>query len=290
MNTRITRLAAVSAVTAAAFFGAAQEARATLLSYWNFNNVGPAYLSGNGTLGSFSTSGAAYGEAYTQVNNATAGTLGGNTANSTAFSSSAIKIDFANLGTVATPLINGKVATAYTAQGQTNTTVGGYGVFADDTTNRVAGDSTTGGSLIIMNPSGTTLGKYITFSLSSAGYNALTLSFATRMSGGGATGTELWSYSLDGTNFSSLGSITPGSGVFASRSLNLSSLSGTALDNQGTFYVRMTIGTGTSASYAFDNIQLTGTAVSTIPEPSTYALLGGVGALGLVLAARRKRA
>lgn len=288
MNIRITRLSALSALTAAAFFGTAHEAHATLLSYWNFNNASPAYLSGNGTLGSFSTSAASYGETYTQTNNSTAGTLGGNTANSTAFNGSAIKIDFSNLATATDPIINGKTfVSGYTTQGQTNTTLGGYGNFLDDTTNRVAGDSTTGGSLIIMNPSGATVGKYITFSLSSLGYNTLSLSFATRISGG-TTGTELWSYSLDGTNFTSLGSVTPTAGSFGLQTLNLSSLSSTALDNQAAFYVRMTIGTGTSASYALDNIQLNGT-LSAIPEPSTYALLGGTGALGLAFVIRRKR-
>ncbi|HEY9249098.1 MAG TPA: PEP-CTERM sorting domain-containing protein [Rariglobus sp.] len=291
MNIRITRLAALSAITAASFLGTAHEARSqsVLLSYWNFNNVSPAYLGGNGTLGSFSTSSAAYGEAYTQVNASTAGSLGSNTANGTVFNGSAIKIDLSNLGSATTPIINGKTnASSYTLQGQTNTTFGGYGAFLDDATNRVAGDTTTGGSLIIMNPSGTELGKYITFSLSSAGYNSLSLSFATRISGT-TTGTELWSYSTDGTNFTSLASVTPTAGSFGLKTLDLSSLSSTALDNQSSFYLRMTIGTGTSASYALDNIQLTGTAISSIPEPSTYALLGGLGALGLTLARRRSR-
>lgn len=288
MNTRISPFAAVSALAAASFLGAAQEARATLLSYWNFNNVSPGYLSGNGSLGSLGTSSAAYGEAYTQVNNSTAGTLGANTANGTVFSGSAIKIDFANLATAATPIINGKTfVSTYTLQGQTNTSFGGYGTFSDNTTNRVAGDNTTGGSLIIMNPSGAELGKYITFSLSSLGYDTLSLSYASRISAG-ATGTETWSYSLNGTSFTSLGSISPTVGSFGLHSLNLSSLSSGALDNQSAFYLRMTIGTGTAASYAFDNIQLTGTAVSPIPEPSTFALLGGLGSLG-VAALRRRR-
>lgn len=289
MNTRISRLAALSALTAAAFFGTAHEAHATLLTYWNFNNTNPAYLSGNGTLGSFSTTAAAYGEAYTQVNNSTAGTLGGNTANGTVFSGSPIKIDFSNLATATDPIINGKTfVSGYANQGQTNTTFGGYGNFLDDTTNRVAGDITTGGSLIIMNPSGSTVGKYITLSLSSLGYNTLSLSFATRISGG-TTGTELWSYSLNGTDFFTLGSVTPTAGSFGLQTLNLSSLSSTALDNQSTFYVRMTIGTGTSASYAFDNLQLNGTAISPVPEPSTYAVLGGLSVLGLALSQRRTR-
>jgi len=257
----------------------------TLISYWNFNNVSPGYLSGNGTLGSFSTSAAAYGETYVQTSGSSAGTLRSNTANGTVFSGTSININFANLGTAATPNINGKTfASNYTLQGQTNTTFGGFGTFQDSTLNRAAGDSTTGNSLIIMNPSGSSLGKYITFSLSSTGYDTLSLSYATRMSSG-ATGSEIWSYSTDGVNYFSLGSITPTAGSFGVATLNLSTLSGNALDNQGTFYLRMTIGNGTSASYALDNIQLTGVA---IPEPATVAMV--VGGLGLGLGfARRNR-
>jgi len=286
MKISLPRLTAFWTILATSFVWAANDAHATLLSYWNFNNVSPAY--NTGTLGSFSTSAAAYGEAYTQTNNSTAGTLGSNTANSTVFNGSAIKIDFSNLATAPTPIINGKIYSGYTQQGQTNTVVGGYGTFADDTTNRVAGDATTGGSMIIMNPSGSEQGKYITFSLSSLGYNTLSLTYATRISGS-STGTETWTYSTDGTNFNSLTSITSiTQGSFGSQSLNLTSLSSFALDNQSAFYLRMTIGTGTSASYAFDNFQLTGTAIA-VPEPSTYALLGGAGALCLAFIIRRKR-
>ncbi len=288
MKIPLPRLLGFSSFIAASFFGATQEAHATLLSYWNFNNTSVGYLSGNGSLGSFSTSAAAYGETYTQTNNSTAGTLGSNTANSTAFNGSAIKIDFSNLATAGTSIINGKTSSAYTAQGQTSTVVGGYGTFADDTTNRAASDSTTGGSMIIMNPSGTELGKYVVFSLSSLGYNTLSLTYATRISSG-ATGTETWTYSTDGTNFSSLTSITSiTQASFGLQTLNLSTLSSNALDNQSAFYLRMTIGTGSSGSYSFDNIQLTGTATA-VPEPSTYALLGGAGALGLAFFIRRKR-
>lgn len=256
----------------------------TLLSYWNFNNVSPGYLSGNGSLGSFSTTAAAYGETYVQTSGSSAGTLRSNTANGTVFSGTSIGINFANLGTVATPIINGKTYSSYTTQAQTNTSVGGYGTFQDSPLNLAAGDSTTGNSLIIMNPSGSSLGKYITFSLSSTGYDTLSLSYATRMSSG-ATGSEIWSYSTDGVNYFSLGSITPTAGSFGVATLNLSTLSGNALDNQGTFYLRMTIGNGTSASYALDNIQLTGVA---IPEPATVAMV--VGGLGLGLGfARRNR-
>jgi hypothetical protein len=293
MNTRLPRLLALSSVLVAAFVVSTQEAHATLLTYWNFNNVSPAYNgSGSpGILGSFSTTpNGTYGETYTpNATASTGGTLSSNTANSTVFNGSGIKIDFSNLATVSSPIINGKSASSsYANQADTFTTFGGYGVFTDSTVNRAGTDTTTGGALIIMNPSGAEQTHYITFALSSAGYNALVFTYSTRASSG--TASQIWSYSLDGTNFSGNTTINPTvNGTFNTQTLNLSTISATALDNQDTFYLRMTINNGASSSYAFDNFQLNGTAISAVPEPSTYSLLGGAGVLGLALFSRRKR-
>jgi len=254
---------------------------AVLLSYWNFNNDNPAYSS---TLGSFSTSAAAYGEAYAQSSNSVPGTLGANTANNTVFSGTAIKIDFSNIGTISNPTINGKAPTAYTAQNSTSGAAG-YGVFADSTVNRAGTDATTGGSLLLLNTSGNMISKYITFSLSSAGYNALTLSYATRLTSS-VTASQVWSYSLDGTNFSALTTISPAANAtFLQESLDLSALSAQALDNRSAFFLRLTYSSANAqGSQAFDNIQLAGTAV---PEPSSVALL--LGGMALLLGVLRRR-
>lgn len=80
---------------AALVLSASHQAGAqTLLTYWNFNNTNPAYNSGAGQLGSFSTTAASYGEAYSQANNSTPGTLASNTSNSTVFSGSSVFINF----------------------------------------------------------------------------------------------------------------------------------------------------------------------------------------------------
>lgn len=270
----------VCAVVALLLAGAQGGRSQTLLSYWNFNNDSPAYVAGNpALLGSFSTTAAAYGEAYSTNK------LLSNTANGTVYDGSNIYIDFTNLSAgVNNANVNGK--TVGGTQTPTNTTFGGYGVFSDSTLNRASTDTTTGGSLIIMNPSGTEVGHYITFSLSSAGYEELTLSYATRLSNGFA-GSEVWSYSLNGTDYFSLKSISPtANATFQSESLNLSALSLGALDDQSTFYLRMTISSTTNGgSYAFDNVQLTGVAV---PEPgSTVLFLGGVGTVLMAVRVRR---
>jgi len=254
---------------------------AALLSYWNFNNDSPAYAT---NLGSFSTSAAAYGEAYIQSSNSVPGVLAGNSANSTVFSGTAIKIDFSNIATITNPTINGKTPTAYTSQNATSGAAG-YGVFTDSTLNRAGTDSTTGGSLLLLNTSGNMINKYITFSLSSAGYNTLSLSYATRLTNA-VTASQVWSYSTDGTNFFSLTTISPtANATFISESLNLSALSSSALNNQSAFYLRMTYTSANAqGSQAFDNFQLTGVA---IPEPSSLAL--AFGGLGLALGAIRLR-
>jgi hypothetical protein len=232
-----------------------------LLSYWDFNNDSPSFngATNPATLGSFNTTAASFGEVYTAANN----TLSSNTANGAIYSSSAIQMDFTNLTTVTAPaVVNG-------------------------TLNQVSGDATTGNSMIVMAPGGSVNGKYITLTLDSLGYNNLTLSYATRLTNGNL-GTEAWSYSLDGTTYNTLSSFTTtGTGSFVLETLNLSSLSSNALNNQGTFYLRETFNMALNGSFAFDNLQLTG--ASAVPEPSSFALMGA-GLLALVVVLQRKRA
>jgi hypothetical protein len=254
-----------------------------LLSYWDFNNDSPSFngATNPATLGSFNTTAASFGEVYTAANN----TLSSNTANGAIYSSSAIQMDFTNLTTVTAPaVVNGKSGGT---QATTATGTGGFGTYADSTLNQVSGDATTGNSMIVMAPGGSVNGKYITLTLDSLGYNNLTLSYATRLTNGNL-GTEAWSYSLDGTTYNTLSSFTTtGTGSFVLETLNLSSLSSNALNNQGTFYLRETFNMALNGSFAFDNLQLTG--ASAVPEPSSFALMGA-GLLALVVVLQRKRA
>lgn len=272
---------------AALVLSASHQAGAqTLLTYWNFNNTNPAYNSGAGQLGSFSTTAASYGEAYSQANNSTPGTLASNTSNSTVFSGSSVFINFSNInsGNITNPTINGKKWSDHSSQAPTSDPAG-YGSFLGSTTNAVGSD-TAGNSLILLNTGGNLNNKYITFSLSSSGYEDLSLTYGTRLTNS-VSASQVWSYSLDGTNYFSLTTISPtANGTFTSQSLDLSTLSANALDNQSTFYLRMTYTSANSqGSQAFDNIQLVGTAV---PEPTTIAF--ALGGLGFVLIRTRIRA
>ena len=241
------------------------SAQTSLLTYWNFNNLSLAYNAA--ILGSLKTSAATptnFGEIYKQTGNSTPGTLSSNTSNSTVFNSAAIQMDFSNIATITTlpngPTINGKRGPAYTTQ---EGTVGyaGYGTFAGSTTN-VVGTDPAGDSLIFLNGSNTMNGKYITFSLSSLGYDTLSLSYATRLS---MTASEIWTYSTDGTNFSPLSTqnYTTTSGAFITTTLDLSALSTNVLNNKSTFYLRLSFNSGSgNGSYSFDNLKLTGVATS----------------------------
>jgi hypothetical protein len=287
-------LLTLPAVVVASFLATAttQDVHATLLTYWNFNNVSPAYVvvSGNGNLGSFSTSGTS--EVYTQTSNSTPGKLLSNT-NGTVFNSSSIYIDFANVATInaVSPTINGKTPTAYTGQNITGGSAG-YGTYSGSTLNAVGSD-TAGDSLLLLNTAGNFNNKYIDFSLSSLGYNTLSLTYSTRLTNS-VVSAQVWTYSLDGGNtWLTLTTVTPtADATFKSVSLDLSTLSSVTgtLNNQSSFTLRMTYtSSNTQGSQAIDNVQLNGTAISAIPEPSSYALLGGAGVLGLALFSRRKR-
>ena len=254
---------------------------AALLTYWNFNNDDPVF---NTNLGSFSlTAAPTFGEAYSQVDNSTPGTLASNTSNGTVFNGSSIKIDFSNIGTISGPTINGKKWSDHSNQESTGGPAG-YGTYAGSTSNTVGTDGA-GNSLIFLNPGTALNDKYITLTLSSSGYQSLSLSYVTRLSSAMTSGKETWTYSTDGTNFNALAVLNPTrDSNFNLQTLNLSTLSSNALNNVPTFYLRMAFNSGSgNGSYSFDNLQLNG---SLIPEPASLAVVG----LSTWWALSRKRA
>ncbi len=225
----------------------------TLLSYWNFNNDATTY---NGsTLGTFGTAAAAYGEAYT----ASPGNLASDTAG--LYHGSGVYLDLHEM--------------AGATYGGSNT-IYSYGTFTDDTLNRIASDTTTGGSLIVTALNTATNPVNLTFALESTGYQNLDLSFAFRNK---VPATITLSYSLDGTTWTpleTLGTNTSTGGdanAFEVQSYDLSGFP--ALNNLPAFYIRMTT-TLTTGSFAIDNVQLTGLAV---PEPPAWAYASAFGAL-----------
>ncbi len=123
-----------------------------------------------------------------------------------------------------------------------------------------------------------------TFGLGSAG-EGWSLAFATQNVGDSNNSSSIaWDYSLNGSDFTSTGFNTAITNNAAAGSVDLSSI--TALDGQSIVYFRGTFSDVTGASY-IDNFQVNATAV---PEPSAFAAIFGVLALGFAAVRRRRQA
>lgn len=164
--------------------------------------------------------------------------------------------------------------------------VSGFSYIAGTTTNIATGDLTgagqalnvTGGTSLVNN------GKSFEFSVSTVGFQNLSLSYATK---GTSTGFNLQtvSYSIDGTTFTTLGTVTPTT-TFVAQSFNLP----TDANNDATVTFRFTLtgASGSTGSNTFDNIQVLGD-ITPVPEPTT--VIGGLlGVVGLCWHQRRRLA
>ncbi len=146
--------------------------------------------------------------------------------------------------------------------------------FAGSSINALAGDPA-GASLSLI-AGGTSPGPYpgnesfIVFQTSLSGFRDPVLSFATqRTSTGFTTGT--WSWSLDGSNFFAIGSVTP-STSYSQASVDLASID--ALDNASLAYFRYTLSGATSSTgnNRIDNFQIQA-SIAAVPEPASGLLL-----------------
>lgn len=140
-------------------------------------------------------------------------------------------------------------------------------------------------SLAIVGPSGGS----ITFNLSTINYTNIVFSFAAqRTATGGANATV--QYSLDGSNFTNLGTITPGASSpgFGSSGIITSdyffSFNSLGAANKANVFFRINVAGASSASgnHRYDNLVVQGDLV---PAPGAMALLG----LGGIVAGRRRR-
>ena len=103
------------------------------------------------------------------------------------------------------------------------------------------------------------IGGALEFALPTTGYENCIVKFATRRSGSGA-GTQVWSYSTDGTNYISFSNVIPNNGDPALATLDFSGIDAT--DNNPNFKLKVEFqqGTGgTGGNNRFDNFTLEGT-------------------------------
>lgn len=100
------------------------------------------------------------------------------------------------------------------------------------------------------------IGGGLVFDLPTTGFENIIVKFATRRSGQGA-GTQLWSYTTDGTNFVSFGSVFPANGNPVLETLDFSSIS--EVNNNPNFALKVEFEAGsggTGGNNRFDNFTL----------------------------------
>lgn len=103
------------------------------------------------------------------------------------------------------------------------------------------------------------IGGALEFALPTTGYENCIVNFATRRSGSGA-GTQIWSYSIDGTNYLPFTNVIPNNGDPALATLDFSGIDAT--DNNPNFKLKVEFqqgSGGTVGNNRFDNFTLEGT-------------------------------
>jgi len=106
------------------------------------------------------------------------------------------------------------------------------------------------------------IGSSLVFSLPTTGYENAIVKFATRRSAQGA-GTQVWSYSTDGTTYTFFVNVLPNNGDPGLATLDFSSIS--AADNNPNFKLKVVFlqgAGGTSGNNRFDNFTAEGTLLS----------------------------
>lgn len=139
--------------------------------------------------------------------------------------------------------------------------------------------STNGSSLVILDWGGRI--SFQTGSIDVSGWNTVDITVTSSQSGFTSSEFSTWFYQLDSDSFVIGSSITGSSGDLSF------SVNGLDVSSKSTLqFIADTDFNGASDTFTISQVTVTG--VSAIPEPGTYAAIGGLLALGLVLLRRRK--
>ncbi|WP_396175599.1 choice-of-anchor I domain-containing protein, partial [Flavobacterium sp.] len=105
------------------------------------------------------------------------------------------------------------------------------------------------------------IGGQLQFDLPTIGFENVIIKFATRRSGSGA-GTQVWSYTVDGTNYLPFTTVIPNNGDPALATLDFTAI--TAVNNNANFKLRVAFEQGTGGTVGnnrFDNFTVDGNAI-----------------------------
>lgn len=122
------------------------------------------------------------------------------------------------------------------------------------------------------------IGGALIFTLPTTGYQNIIVKFATRRSGSGA-GTQTWSLSTDGTNYSVVGIVTPNDADPSLATLDFSTIA--LANNNANFKLKVEFSQGTGGTVGnnrFDNFTLEGTTIGggdTTPPTATIVPANG---------------
>ena len=170
--------------------------------------------------------------------------------------------DNASVATLTTPsqtFVTGAAITAI-AGGISEINLGGTGQNFDVQNLNARNGDPSGTHLRFNDP----IGGQLQFDLPTTGFENVIINFATRRSGSGA-GTQLWSYTTDGTNYLPFTTVLPNNGDPALATLDFSAIA--AVNNNANFKLRVAFEAlpgGTVGNNRFDNFTLEG---DVIPVP-----------------------
>jgi hypothetical protein len=122
-------------------------------------------------------------------------------------------------------------------------------------------------------------GKKIVLKFSMSALQDPILTYATRYSSNTGFISQLWEWSTDGTNFTSVGgNLAPTSSTFVTKTLDLTAVD--ALDGAPNVYLRVTFSgaTGSTSNNRIDNIVIRASAASTLPPTVHTTIATNVGA------------
>lgn len=175
-------------------------------------------------------------------------------------------------------LLNGSITASSTGTGNNDTFIdftGGTGQNFDIQNFNARNGDASGTHLRYNMP----INGNISFSLPTTGYNNVVVNFTTRRSGSGA-GIQTWSYSLDGTTFTTYQTISPQNANPQLVTFDFSSIAGVSNNPNFKLKVEFSLGAGGSVgNNRFDNFTVDATPMGTVdttPPTAAYFPLNNV--------------